>query len=178
MGLRFFVDHCVTFDVVQRLRNAGHHAGWCPTGKRCSIAPWRRYRTCKRRSLAALQGLLGAGVVADGVGVGVFKAVAQHARTRPDGLNAIPLFPPTFTSHQVLVLTLSVPAPGPVSMPVPGYVTVAGSLAEDRFSSRRSSEAKKLLLEPEFGHVDHFMSPRHRRYVELPILSWLRDVLG
>ena len=193
---------------------------------------------------AAQEGLLAAGLVFDGVGNGVFKAVAQHAEARPEGLNPIPLFPPTLTSHQVLVLTLSVPAPGPISMPVPNYVALAGSLPEDRFffaSERRLLEnvlttfnnyvpnrlvrdiscalagidtthtgnlgsfsgsvlmiggglgfgafmqdqldaftgaaGAELLLEPEFGHVDHFMSPRHRRFVEFPILRWLRDVL-
>lgn len=32
----------------------------------------------------------------------------------------------------------------------------------------------QLLLEPSFGHVDHFMTPDHQRYVERPILRWLR----
>jgi len=31
-----------------------------------------------------------------------------------------------------------------------------------------------FLFEPEFGHVDHFMNPDHERYVERPILRWLR----
>ncbi len=193
---------------------------------------------------AVMEGLLGAGVFVDGVGNGVFKAVAQYARNRPDSLNTIPLFPPNFTSHQVLVATLSVPTPGPISMPVPGYVSLAGNPAEDRFffasedrllenvvgtfnnytpnvvvrdiscalagidttytgnlgafegsvlmiggglgfggfmqdqlDAFTSASDTKLLLEPEFGHVDHFMSPRHRRFVEFPILRWLRDVL-
>ncbi len=193
---------------------------------------------------AALEALLAGGVIFDGVGNGVFKAIAQYARTNPGALNTIPLFPPTFTSHQVLVLALAVPAPGPVSMPVPGYVSVAGSFPEDRFffaSEERLLENvigtfnnyapnvlirdiscalagidtthtanlgaftgsvlmigggrafggfmqdqldaftgasdTTLLLEGDFGHVDHFMSPRHRRFVEFPILRWLRDVL-
>ncbi len=193
---------------------------------------------------AALNGLLGAGVIFDGVGNGVFKAFAQNARTRPEGLNTIPLFPPTFTHHQVLVAALSVPAPGPISMPVPGYIALAGSLPEDRFffasedrllenvvgtfnnyapnvlvrdiscalagidtthtgnlgaftgsvlmigggkafggymqdqfDAFTGTSDKTLLLEPDFGHVDHFMSPFHRRFVERPILRWLRDVL-
>ncbi len=193
---------------------------------------------------AVLDGLLGAGVIFDGVGNGVFKAIAQYARTRPESLNTIPLFPPTLTSHQVLVLALSVPAPGPISMPVPGYVALAGSFPEDRFffasegrllenvvgtfnnytpnplvrdiscalagidathtgnlgaftgsvlmigggqafggfmqdqlDAFTGASDKTLLVKPDFGHVDHFMSPRHRRYVEFPILRWLRDVL-
>ncbi len=193
---------------------------------------------------AFLDGLLGAGVFVDGAGNGVFKAIAQYARTRPDSLNTIPLFPPFFTSHQVLVAALAVPAPGPVSMPVPGYITLAGDLAQDRFffasedrllenvvgtfnnytpnpvvrdiscalagsdtthtgnlaaytgsvlmiggglafggymqdqlDAFTGTSDKTLLIEPDFGHVDHFMSPRHRRFVEFPILRWLRDVL-
>jgi hypothetical protein len=31
-----------------------------------------------------------------------------------------------------------------------------------------------FLLEPAFGHVDHFMTLDHRRYVERPVLRWLR----
>ena len=192
---------------------------------------------------AAIEAQLAAGVLFDGVGNGVVKAIGQYARTQPESPNTIPLFPPTFTSHQVLVAALAVPAPGPVSMPVPGYVTLAGSLPEDRFffasedrllenivgtfnnyapnvlvrdiSCSLAGDAtytgnlgaftgsvlmiggglgfggfmddqldaftgtsdKQLLLEPEFGHVDHFMTPFHRRFVERPILKWLRDVL-
>ncbi len=193
---------------------------------------------------AAADALLMAGVIFDGVGNGVFKAITQYARTQPESLNTIPLFPPTFTSHQVMVLTGSLPAPGPISMPVPGYILVAGSLAEDRFffasedrylenvvgtfnnyvpnplvrdipcalagidtthtanlgaftgsvlmigggkafggfmqdqlDAFTGTSDKELLVEPEFGHVDHFMSPQHRQFVEFPILGWLREVL-
>jgi hypothetical protein len=31
-----------------------------------------------------------------------------------------------------------------------------------------------FLLEPAFGHIDHFMTPAHQQYVERPILRWLR----
>jgi hypothetical protein len=31
-----------------------------------------------------------------------------------------------------------------------------------------------FLFEPAFGHIDHFMTPDHQRYVERPILRWLR----
>lgn len=193
---------------------------------------------------AALDAQLAGGVIFDGVGNGLFKAIAQAARTRPDSLTTNPLFPPFFTAHQVLVLTLSVPAPGPVSMPVPGYVTVAGSFGEDRFffasedrllenvvgtfnnyvpnalvrdvscalagvdathtgnlgafngsvlmiggglgfggfmqdqlAAFTGASDATLLVEPGFGHVDHFMSPQHRRFAEFPILDWLRRVL-
>ena len=193
---------------------------------------------------AALEAKLAAGIIFDGVGNGVFKAHAQYARTQPESLNTIPLFPPTFTSHQVMVLVGSLPAPGPISMPVPGYILLAGSLAEDRFfyasedryldnilgtfnnyvanpvvrdipcalagidtthtanlgaftgsvlmigggqafggfmqdqlDAFTGASDKTLRVEPDFGHVDHFMSPRHRIFVEIPILRWLRDVL-
>lgn len=193
---------------------------------------------------AALDAQVGAGIFFDGVGNGVFKAVAQHARTGPGGLNPIPLFPPSFTSHQVFVLVVSVPTPGPISMPVPGYILAAGSFADDRlfFSSDKrlleniigtfnnyvptplardipcalagidtthtsnlgaftgsvlmiggghafgafmqdqldaftGAGDRRLLVEPEFGHIDHFGAPDHRRYVEFPILEWLREIL-
>ena len=193
---------------------------------------------------AALEAQLMGGIIFDGVGGGIFKAVAQYARTQPQSLNTIPLFPPFFTSHQVLVATLAVPTPGPISMPVPGYVSLAGSLPEDRFffaSEERLLENvigtfnnyvpnalvrdipcslagidtthtanldaytgsvlmiggglafggymqdqfdaftgtsdKTLLVEPDFGHVDHFMSPSHQQFVEQPILDWLAGVL-
>lgn len=35
-----------------------------------------------------------------------------------------------------------------------------------------------FLLEPDFGHIDHFMTPRHREFVERPIARWLREVQG
>lgn len=193
---------------------------------------------------AAAEAQLAAGLVFDGVGTNVFKAVAQYAASNPDGLNPIPLFPPFLTSHQVLVATLAVPTPGAVTMPVPNYILTAGSVAEDRlfFASDEKlienvltafnsytpvvltrdipcslagidtshtanlgaftgsvlmigggqgfgafmqdqldaftgASDRTLLVEPEFGHVDHFFSLRHRRYVELPILRWLRRVL-
>ena len=54
---------------------------------------------------AAIQGLLGAGVIFDGVGNGVFKAFAQNARTRPEGLNTIPLFPPNGFARPVSLVS-------------------------------------------------------------------------
>lgn len=194
---------------------------------------------------AFLDGLVSAGIFVDGVGNGVFKAVAQQAEARPKALNTIPLFPPTFTAQQVLVAVSSVPTPGPISMPVPGYILVAGDLVDNRFvfASRKryltnvlttfnnyvpnplvrdiscglagidtthtsnlgaftgsvlmigggqgfgaymqdqldaftGASDTELLLEPDFGHVDHFMTSRHRRFVEFPILRWIRDVLN
>ena len=37
------------------------------------------------------------------------------------------------------------------------------------------STDKTLSVEPEFGHIDHMMTPRHREFVERPILEWIRD---
>jgi pimeloyl-ACP methyl ester carboxylesterase len=34
------------------------------------------------------------------------------------------------------------------------------------------STYKTFLLEPSFGHIDHFMTPRHRDFVEKPIYDW------
>lgn len=191
----------------------------------------------------ALEAQLAAGFPVDGVGTNVFKQVAKAAELAPGGTTINPLFPPVLTNHQVMVLVLAVPAPGPVSMPVPGYVQMAGSLDEDRlffaseprlfenvgqFNSyvpvravrdvscalagrdaqhvadlasftgavlaiggglgfgpflpdqlaRFANARVSFLLEPEFGHIDHFMTPRHRAYVELPILHWAERVFG
>ncbi len=190
---------------------------------------------------AALQAQVAGGQVFDGIGVNVFRQVTQFARLTPQGLTPIRLFPPFLTNHQVLILTLSVPTPGPITMPVPDYVQMNGSFAEDRlffaseprlyenisrfnqyvpnalvrdiscalagvdtqhvdqlgdftgsvlmigggrgfgaymddqFAQFPTSD-KTLLLEPEFGHIDHFMTERHREFVELPLLNWLRHV--
>lgn len=190
------------------------------------------------------QALVGAGIAFDGVGTSLFKTVAQHAASTPDGLTPIPLFPPFLNNQQVLASLLSVPTPGPVSMPVPGYVAAAGDPAtgelffaskerlltnvleafasytpnvvvrdiscalagldtthtanlgsfggsvlmigggrafggfmQDQLAAFSGASNAVLLLEPDFGHVDHFFSPRHRQHVERPILRWLREVL-
>ena len=81
---------------------------------------------------AAGEAQLAAGAVYDGVGVNVFKEVMRNARLAPEGLTPIPLFPPQLTNHQVMVLLLSVPQPGPVTGPVPNYIQMNGSFAEDR----------------------------------------------
>lgn len=192
---------------------------------------------------AALEAQLAAGAVFDGVGTNVFQMVVKLAHQTPGGLTPIPLFPPNLTNHQVMVLLLSVSSPGPVSMPVPGYIQMNGSLAEDRlfFASEEriyenvagrfndyspnavvrdiscslagvetdyvsnlsnyhgsvlaigggrafgaymddqldqiGSTDETLLLTPEFGHIDHFMTARHRWYVERPVLQWVQRVL-
>lgn len=41
---------------------------------------------------------------------------------------------------------------------------------------RLGSADTTFLFEPGFGHLDHFLSARHRSYVERPIGDWLRDV--
>lgn len=190
---------------------------------------------------AAIEAQIAAGLVYDGVGTNLFKQVAKASELAPGGLNVNPLFPPTLTNHQVLVLTLSVPAPGPVSMPVPGYIQMNGSFPDDELfyaseprlyenvggfnsyvpnplvrditcslagvetaytASLGSYDGSVLaiggghgfgpymdhqlslfgtgdvtfLLTPEFGHIDHFMTPRHREYVERPIFEWLRRI--
>lgn len=194
---------------------------------------------------AALEAQLAAGAVYDGVGVNVFKEVAKQARLNPSGLTTIPLFPPTLTNHQVLVLLLSVPAPGPITMPVPNYIQMNGNVAQDRlfFASEpriyenvidrfvnytpnavvrdvscslagvetgytanlgnyhgavlvigggrgfgaymgdqlaqlSGTTDKTVLIRPAFGHIDHFMTSRHRRFVEKPIFDWAVRVLG
>lgn len=190
-----------------------------------------------------LEAQLAAGLVFDGVGTNVFKQVASAAELQPGGVTLNPLFPPFLTNHQVMVLVLSVPTPGPVSMPVPGYIQMNGSFAEDRlfFASEPrlfenvgqfnayspvrlvrdiscslagvetayvsnlgsftgsvlaigggrgfgafmghqlslfGTSDVTFLLEPDFGHIDHFMTPRHRDFVERPIFEWAEEVLG
>lgn len=40
------------------------------------------------------------------------------------------------------------------------------------------SAQKTFLLQPDFGHVDHYLSPQHRQYVEDPILIFALGVFG
>ncbi|HEY9423043.1 MAG TPA: hypothetical protein VIW92_16645 [Thermoanaerobaculia bacterium] len=192
---------------------------------------------------AAVEAQLAAGIFYDGVGPSVFKEVTKNARLVPSGLTPIPLFPPTLTNHQVFVLLVSVPSPGPVTMPVPNYIQMNGSLAEDRlfFASEQrayenisrfvsyapialvrdiscslagnetsytsnagnyhgsvlaigggrgfgpympghlallGSTDQTFLLKPGFGHIDHFMTPKHRDFVEKPIFDWAMRVFG
>ncbi|HEY4563648.1 MAG TPA: hypothetical protein VIJ36_11740, partial [Thermoanaerobaculia bacterium] len=81
---------------------------------------------------AALQAQLAAGMIYDGVGTNLFKMVGSLSQTTPGGLTPIPLFPPNLTNHQLLVTFVSVSTPNPVTMPVPNYVLMNGSVAEDR----------------------------------------------
>jgi pimeloyl-ACP methyl ester carboxylesterase len=192
---------------------------------------------------AALEAQLTAGLVFDGVGTNVFKQVTKAAELEPGGLTVNPLFPPALTNHQLLVLLLSVPSPGPVTMPVPGYILMNGSFADDRlfFASEPrlfenvghfndyspnalvrdiscslagietayvanlgsfdgsvlaigggrgfgafmghqlslfGTDDVTFLLEPDFAHIDHFMTERHREFVERPIFRWAERVFG
>jgi|CXWL01.1.fsa_nt_gi pimeloyl-ACP methyl ester carboxylesterase len=81
---------------------------------------------------AGLEAQLAAGQVYDAVGIGVFRTVAKLSQLAPGGLTPIPLLPPFLTNQQALLATVSVPTPGPISMPVPGYFQVAGDLTANR----------------------------------------------
>jgi len=216
------------------------------------IFPWEsmlysanpQVRTLNQGYCAAEEAQLAGGIVFDGLMGSVFKSVTQFAKTAPGGLNLIPLFPPTLTSHQLFVLLLSTSAPGPISMPVPDFIEMNGSVAEDRLffaSEPRAFESvlstfnnyvpiavsrdvscslagsetrytnhlgafhgsvlaiggghafgpfmadnlallgstdQTFLLQPGFGHIDHFMSPHHRDFVERPIFQWALRVFG
>lgn len=201
-------------------------------------------RALNQAYCAAGEAQLAAGVVYDGVGGNVFQMVVKLAHQTPGGLTPIPLFPPNLTNHQVLVALLSTTSPGPITMPVPNYIQMNGSPAEDRlfFADERrvyenvvgrfvsyapiaavrdlncslagtdtthvsnlgnyhgavlaigggrafgpylddqlaqiGSPDETLLLTPQFGHIDHFMTLRHRWYVERPILRWMEEVFG
>jgi len=192
---------------------------------------------------AALEAQLAGGAVYDGVGTNVFKQVVKAAELAPAAPTLNPLFPPFLTNHQLLVTLVSVPSPSPVTMPVPSYILMNGSPAEDRlffaseprlfdnvgqfnayspnalvrdiscslagsetaYTANLGSFTGSVLaigggrgfgaymayqlslfgsddvtfhLEPDFGHIDHFMTRRHRQYVERPIFAWAERVLG
>jgi pimeloyl-ACP methyl ester carboxylesterase len=193
---------------------------------------------------AAQEAQLAAGASFDSF-IGIFREVPRQAQVDPAGLTVIPLFPPNLSNHQVMVLAFSTPTPGPVSMPVPGYIQMNGSLAEDRlfFASEArvfenvvdrfvnytpvvtardvscslagvetkyvdnlgafhgsvlaigggrafgaylddqlaqftGTTDKTFLLKQQFGHIDHFMTPDHREFVERPIYEWALRVFG
>lgn len=191
---------------------------------------------------AGLEAQLMAGLYFDGVGGNLLKKINKLAQLQPGGLTPIPLFPSFLTNRQVLVSALSVPTPGPVSMPVPDYILFAGNPATgelffasderlfenvsrfndyapnalvrdisctlagvetsyisnlaaydgpilgigggrgfgpymaDNFALTSSTDVV-MLLEPDFGHVDHLMTPFHRFFVEFPILDWIVERL-
>ncbi|MEM6797258.1 MAG: hypothetical protein AAF725_25020 [Acidobacteriota bacterium] len=192
---------------------------------------------------AGLEAQIAAGLSFDGFGTNIFKKSAQQAVASPSGPTTLPLFPPFLTNRQVLLAGLTQPPPGPVSMPVPGYLSTApnssgdglefaseekvirnvlttfsdytplpiirdlscslagletsytdnlgaftgsvlmigagrgfGAFMDDQLDAFTGTSDKTLLLEPDFGHVDHFFTLQHRHFVEFPILDWLRDL--
>jgi pimeloyl-ACP methyl ester carboxylesterase len=190
---------------------------------------------------AALTAQLAGGSFFDGVGANVFQDVSRFARVAPGDLTPLPLFPPFLTNRQVMLAVFSQTSPGPITMPVPNYIQMAGDADRLLFASEprvhenisRFNSAipvvlvrdvscslagvetsyvnnlgsftgavlaigggrgfgpfmdhqialfggsdKTFLLEPGFGHIDHFMTARHRDFVERPILDWARRVLG
>jgi pimeloyl-ACP methyl ester carboxylesterase len=52
-----------------------------------------------------------------------------------------------------------------------------GSYMGDQLAQIGSTD-KTFLFQPTFGHIDHFMSAQHRRYVEEPILAWATRVFA
>lgn len=79
------------------------------------------------------QALLAAGVFFEGAGTAVIKQLGRQAELAPGGLTPVPLLPPTLTNRQALVGFFAAPPPGPVTMPVPGYVFMAGDPAAGTF---------------------------------------------
>ncbi len=51
-----------------------------------------------------------------------------------------------------------------------------GPYMEEQIRQFGSADTR-FLLEPGFGHLDQFLSARHRKYVERPILRWLQEIL-
>jgi pimeloyl-ACP methyl ester carboxylesterase len=88
-------------------------------------------RAMNQAYCAALEAQLAAGASFDSF-ISIFREVPRQAAINPHGLTPILLFPPNLTNHQVMVLAFSTPTPGPISMPVPNYIQMNGSLAEDR----------------------------------------------
>jgi pimeloyl-ACP methyl ester carboxylesterase len=81
---------------------------------------------------SAFEGLLAAGVYYDGQQGPGFKLLSFLAETAPNDPTPLPGFPTGFTNHRAWVAAMSAPPVGPVT-PRPGYVFLAGSIAEDRF---------------------------------------------
>ena len=51
-----------------------------------------------------------------------------------------------------------------------------GPIIPDNLALFTSAAEVDFLLEPAFGHIDHFMAPDHARYVERPIRRWLEGL--
>jgi pimeloyl-ACP methyl ester carboxylesterase len=188
-----------------------------------------------------LEAMHNAGIYYNGIFGNIIKDISYSAETEPASATLLPFYPASLTNHQVLILTLTSPTPGPTSLLVPNFVLMNGSVEEDRlyfaaesrfFENIRShsgyinlpvardidcslagldrqhvvnlgnftgsvlmigggrgygaymqdqldafgSSDKTLLIESDFGHVDHYMSPDHRHYIEKPILKWMKRV--
>ncbi len=215
------------------------------------VIPWEgmlfssdpQVRALNQGYCAGLEVQIAAGSYFDGVGPAVIKQVVKQSDLTPSAPNLIPLFPQTLTAHQLMVALFSESSPGPASMPVPGYIQMNGSVAQDRLfyaveervyenvgnfvsyfplplvrdisCSLAGTETdytsnlgnyegavlmigggrgfgpymddqlalfggtdKVIRLEPNFGHIDHFMSRWHRAYVERPIYQWARRIFS
>ena len=213
------------------------------------IVPWEgmlfsndpQVRALNQGYCATLEAQLAANLFFDSAGTSVFKQVVKQSELVPHGPNLIPLFPPTLTGHELMVALVSQPSPGPASMPVPSYIQMNGSVAENRLfyaDERRiydnvesflnyvptslvrdiscslagtetdytanlgnyegavlmigggrafgpymgdqlalfGGTDKVIRLQPDFGHIDHFMTRWHRAYVERPIYQWARRI--
>lgn len=204
------------------------------------FSPDPSVRALNQAYCAQGEALLAGGVFFDGAGSNVVKMLGRQADLAPVGLTPIPLFPPFLTNRQALVGFFAAPPPGPVTLPVPGYIFMAGDPVAGEFdfaSTRRvitnvsyfvdytpiplvrdvscalagldathvanlgayggrvlaigggrgfgafmadnlalftGAAEVDFLLEPGFGHIDHFMTPEHRDFLERPILRWLR----
>lgn len=51
-----------------------------------------------------------------------------------------------------------------------------GPILPDNLALFTSAADVEFLFEPTFGHVDHFMTPDHARYVERPIRRWMEGM--
>lgn len=80
----------------------------------------------------ALEAALDVGIYFDGVTFNFIQQLGKVAAQAPAAGTPVRLLPPVLSNHQALVAVLSTTTPGPLSMPVPGYILANGSLAEDR----------------------------------------------
>jgi pimeloyl-ACP methyl ester carboxylesterase len=52
-----------------------------------------------------------------------------------------------------------------------------GPYLQDQVDQFTGSSDRTLLVEPNFGHVDHYLSAKHQQYYENPILTWMKTVV-
>ncbi|HYO63261.1 MAG TPA: alpha/beta hydrolase [Pyrinomonadaceae bacterium] len=81
---------------------------------------------------AMFEDQLANGVFYDGQNTPGFKLLNHLADVDPNGPTPFPGFPAGFTNHRAWVAAMSAPPVSPTT-PRPGYVFLAGSVAEDRF---------------------------------------------